>query len=514
MAVVGGAGLGRSRRQVVGVGVAGVLLSFAVLATLQVFTVHPFHPPDEMSHVGYALQVARGDLPTIETPIPTGDIPLLEHKVANSRPANRTIWTANHPPLYYLVAAVPLRAGVALGHPVGGIRAARLVTTGIALAGLVLVVLLARELLPGRPELWVAAGGLAALLPGLVLTSAVVYNDAQVFTLTAAVLLLVARTLRWGPTGRRLALVAVLAAAAALTRASGLIAVAVAALAVTVASWRHGDRPARSRALRAVGAGAVVVVTALVAAGWFYLRNRQLYGSATGTGALLAKFDRGARGSVPATLLAPEYWHDQLRRLWDDSAGPSGRNGSTGWWLLTFVPVVGLAVAGLRWLRRALPPQTPLLLAWLACLGVTGLVELSAAGFYSIGGTAHGRYLLPALSVLAVAAAAGLAALGGPRALPAIAALPLLVVVNVLVWERYLTVTLRPDEGVNPVVHALRVAHVSPWALVPAAVLLAAGIAAQAWALWTLSARRPLKLPVPLSVPAPAGPALATAGAA
>jgi hypothetical protein len=494
--------LGRRRRTVVGIGLGGVLVTFAVLATLQAFTIHPFHPPDETSHVGYALEVGHGDLPTIETPIPRGDIPLLDHKVANSRPANRTVWTANHPPLYYLVAAVPLRIGVALDRPLGGIRAARLVTIGISLVGLALVVLLARELVPGRPELWVAAGGLAALLPVQVLTSAVVYNDALAFTLTAGVLVLVTRLLRWGPTPRRLVLLALLAAAAALIRASGLIVVAVAAPAVAVAVWRHADRPGTARVLRAAGAAALVVVTAVAAAGWFYLRNRQLYGSATGTGALLAKFSRSPHGSIPQTLLAPEFWHDQLRRLWDDSAGPSGRNGFTRWWYLSFVPLLGIALAGVRWLRRAVPPPTVLVLCWLACLGVAGLVELSAASFYSLGGTAHGRYVLPALSVLAVAGAAGVAGLPGRRALPLIAALPLLAAVNVLVWSRYLGVNLRPPEGTSPILHALRYAQVPVWVLVPAAVLLTAGLLAQAWALWTLSARRAHPVPVPVTAEA------------
>ena len=55
----------RPRRSMVGRGLAGVMFSFAVLATLQALTIHPFHPPDEMSHVGYALEVGNGRLPTI-----------------------------------------------------------------------------------------------------------------------------------------------------------------------------------------------------------------------------------------------------------------------------------------------------------------------------------------------------------------------------------------------------------------------------------------------------------------
>ena len=165
MSVLGAAAARRAqspRRSVVGRGLAGVLLTFAVLATLQALTIYPFHPPDEVSHVGYALEVSHGTQPTIETPIPGHETPL---------------------------------------------------------------------------------------------------------------------------TRRRLVLLAVLAAAAALTRATGLIVVAAAGLAAVVAVWRHDGRPARTRAVRAIAAGGAIVVTAAAAAGWFYVRNRHLYGSATGTGA-------------------------------------------------------------------------------------------------------------------------------------------------------------------------------------------------------------------------------------
>ena len=501
---------GWPRRSVVGVGLAGVLLTFAVLASLQAFTIYPFHPPDEISHVGYALAVSHGDLPTVETPIPGHEIPLLQHRVNNVRPANKTIWTANHPPLYYLVAAVPLRTGIALDRPLGGIRAARLVNVAISLAGLALTVLLARELLPARPELWVGAAGLAALVPGFVQTSAIVYNDALMFTLTTAALVLMVRMLRRGPTTRGLVLLAVVAAAAALTRATGLLVAAVAAVAVLAAVLLHDRRPARVRVLLAVAAGGAVALTTVAAAGWFYLRNRTLYGSATGTGVLLQKFSRHARGTIPQAIVDPSYWHDHLRRLWDDSGGPSGRNGVTKYWYLTFVPVLGLALAGVRWLRRALPPRPPLLLAWLACLGAAALVELSAISFYSLGGNPHGRYLLPALSVLAVAGAAGMAGFPGPRALPTIVMLLAMVVVNLIVWPRYLRVTLRPDDGENVILTGLRSGHVPAWVLVPAGLLLVAGLAAQVWALWTLSARR--AGPVPMPVPADSERQLAYTG--
>jgi len=155
-----------------------------------------------------------------------------------------------------------------------------------------------------------------------------------------------------------------------------------------------------------------------------------------------------------------------------------------------------------RWLRRALPPPNSLLLAWLAGLAVAGLVELGAASFYSLGGTAHGRYLLPALSVLAVAAAAGVVGLPGPRALPLVAALPLLTVVNVILWRRYLDATFNPGQGEHPISYALRVEHLPVWLLAPAAALLATGLAAQALAVWRLAALRALPVPVPADRPA------------
>jgi hypothetical protein len=488
---------GGSRRWVVGVGVGGVLVMFAVLAGLQALTIFPFHPVDEPSHVGYALELSHGRLPTIDTPIPGEDIPRLQRKVQNSLPENRTVWTANHPPLYYVVAALPLRIGAETGHGLGGVRVARLITVAITLAGLVLVALLARELVPDRPELWVGAAGLAALVPALVRTSALVYNDALMFTLATAAMVVIARMLRRGLTTRRLALLAAVAAACALTRTAGLPVAAVAATAAAAAVWIHDRGPTRRRLLRSAGAGAVVAGVVGVAAGWFYVRNAALYGSFTGTAVLLARFHRGARGMVATSLVDPDFWRDQLRRLWDDSAGPMGRNGTTKFWYLTAVPAIGLALAAVRrrWRGR---PATPMLFAWLACLGIAALVQVGNASFHSVGGTAHGRYLLPGLAVLAVVAAVGMRGFGVRRAVvPTILLLAGLVVVNVLVWQRYLRLTLRPVAGEDIIVTGLHSAHLTTWVLLPAAVLLLAGLAAQVWSLWTLTRRAPEPAPVP-----------------
>ena len=258
------------------VGLAGVLLTFAVLASLQALTIYPFHPPDEMSHVGYALEISRGDLPTIETPIPGGEIPLLQHQLNNRRPANRTIWTANHPPLYYLRrgrAAAARRgarppAGRDPGRPAGhrrdqpgraGAGGAAGPGAGAGPTGAV-----GR----GRRAGGARAGAGADLRAGLQ-RRADVHPDHR----RAA-----ADRPGAAPGGRRRGGVALLAAARRRGRAHP-------GHRADRGRGRRGRRARRGAAARppagagrvllAAAAGGAVAVTAAAAAGWFYLRNRR-----------------------------------------------------------------------------------------------------------------------------------------------------------------------------------------------------------------------------------------------
>ena len=81
---------------------------------MNLILVPPFVPRDESSHVTYALAIADGRFPASTTPIPAGAIPGLEPFKT---------WTANHPPLFYVLSAVPLEAGKAIGEPVLGLPA-------------------------------------------------------------------------------------------------------------------------------------------------------------------------------------------------------------------------------------------------------------------------------------------------------------------------------------------------------------------------------------------------------
>jgi hypothetical protein len=520
---------GRERRAV-RLGVAGAVLAVLVVGLLQALTVPPFQWTDEPSHYAYADEVSRGRLPTIETPVRTGGSATLERIMARRDPTRRTIWTANHPPLFYLVEAGPVRAAAAAGGPDAGLIAGRVVSVLLAAAGIALVGLLARLLVPARPAVAVVAAALAGLLPSFASISARLFNDSLAF-LTATALLAVA--VAWivkGPSPARLGLLAATAAAAGATRASGLLAVGVAGLAVVAGSWlRARERGTPRPWLAGVGPGLVVAVAVAATSGWFWLRNLRLYGDLTGSAALLERFERAPRGSAPGILRDPGFWVVQQRRLWDPTYDLTALAPShtRSLWLLGLVPLAGLLTAGIVVLRRrraavAEPANGPfpyrnganglrsgpasgrnrLTVAWLLGILLLGLMQVSVAMFAADGGGAHARYLFPALGVLAVAAAAGLAALPlGRRGLPALALVVAMIAANAWTWARGLSVMRRPPSA-DVLGTAFQASGLPSPAVVLtiAGVLLAAALAAQAVALWRLGA--PARLPAPVA-PAP-----------
>jgi hypothetical protein len=457
------------------VGVAGAVVMFLMLGSLWL-AVPTYRPSDEASHVAYARELSHGRLPTIDTVMSADGDPRLAQVLERRDARHRTIWTANHPPLYYALVAVPLRIGSASGHPTAGVQAARLLSLGLSAVGLVALAYLVLQLVPGRPQLAVAAAGLAGLLPSFVSISGKVYNDSLAFlAITVAVAAAVVFVIR-GPSAVRLAAVAASAGAAALTRASGLLVVGLAGMAVLIGVWRSSHDGVLRRAGRALlWAGAVGVAVAAVA-GWFYLRNYRLYGDLTGSATLLERFGRSPAGSVPGLLTDPGFWYGQQQRLWrlePDAVrpGPVGRQ----LWLLGLVPLAGLLLAGGRWLARRgrRRPDPGRLVGVGLCVLLLGLLQLSVVQLVSDGHMIHARYLFPGLVTIGLAAAVGLAALpGGRRGLPAVAMLLAMTAVNLWIWGRHLDV-LRVDAP--------------PWLLAAVLPLLLVGLALQAVALWRLA---------------------------
>lgn len=400
------------QRRWLSVGVVGATIVLVALALLTALATHPFQSADENEHVSYAFDVSSGHLPTLDTVVQ----PRLPGMHAG------LTYTANHPPLFYALEAVPLRLGAAIGKPLAGFYLARTLNVAIAVLGLVALAGLVRVAVPSRPVLAVTAPALLAPLPLAVAVSGQVYNDALALTTTTAALLCCALVLLRGPSLRRLVLLSGAALLVASSRATGL---EVAALAIGSAAMAEllqpptghlysstaAHRPLRDRALRALGAGTVVTGTILAGIGWFYARNRHLYGDLTGAKITVARF---GVPPVPISSTAPSahFWLSLYR-------GMFGRGNLLKGWLIHTVDIVGLvagvaavtgAVRVVAALRRSESRARQGTLAAVLAVHVVACVAILLV-YISTGGTTFSRYLLGATPVLAIAVAYGIDAI-------------------------------------------------------------------------------------------------------
>ena len=371
-------------------GPLAITLAFLVLGMMNLILVPPFVPRDESSHVTYALAIADGRFPRIDDTNPAGAIPGLEPFKT---------WTANHPPLFYVLGAVPLEAGKAIGEPVLGLRGMRLLNLLFGAVGVYLAGSIGALLLPRRPEApTLAAAGLG--LAGAVANQlAIAYNDGLGIAAAVALLVVGLRILREGPSRRLLTALALLAAVGGLARFTVFMAVGFAAL--LAAAGVYLERPAR----RLVAAGATFCLpfaAAAVASGWWYLRNRREYGSFTGTGFIIQMQGRGQHAGYLELLQTPWFW----RKLHSDIWGGFARSGSLATWpreipeTATAIGVVCLLIALVRWWQSG-HPRSGLrdTIAWtlLALFAVASVWQI--VRFYTTGGNPHVRYLYAGLPV-------------------------------------------------------------------------------------------------------------------
>jgi 4-amino-4-deoxy-L-arabinose transferase-like glycosyltransferase len=508
------------RRRGIAAGVAGALLAFLALTTVQALGITPYLPPDELYHVGYAVVVRDGHLPTLTTPVPADEVPL---RPDDGR--SRRIYTANHPPLFYLPESVVLR----IGSPAVALLAARMLSVGFGAAGVLMVAWLALILAPSRPRVAVAAAWFVALLPAVPDYSAFVYNDALGFLTSTATLVAGALALRRGPTGWRLAALAAAAAAAALTRAPGLALVGVAGAVAAVAVWLHSQRPPHWRLLAAAGAGALVGGTSLASSIWFYLRNRVLYGELTGSHYNLALFGFPSQNHPARLVSSPKYVLKLFDGLWvwtrfATRQIPVERTLVLIPRFIALAVLAGLALAAVRRLldlrvrpagaaAQARPaPEAPATqqgpaaprarlagpASWLLTLGWLVVAFLMVAWYDGNGGHTHARYLLPAVGVIAIIAAVGLDALpGARRGLTILAVSITLLALTGFAWSRFVAAVANDDSApvstpaaVADLLYRHGVAH--PRLLLAGALLtLLAGLGLQQGGLWLLAAHQP-----------------------
>ena len=403
--------------------VLALLAAFAASMSLYFATTQAmsYHARDEGPNASYAIQLSAGHLPTIDTPVAQD----MEHYPQITRGANREeldhhrlIWTANHPPLYYLLGVPSVVLADALDMPqvlTAGMR----VVSALAYGALVFLVgLIAFEVTPRRPATAMLAAAFTASPAVLAVAAGYIMNDSLAVAASSLTVLATLRILRLGVTRNRMIVMAVAGTLAAATKAPGVLTVVMcgAALGVTLLL--------RDRTLKGVlrAARLTTIATAVpgLAIGWFYVRNIVLYGDPTASSALLERYDRVQVDTWFEVMTAPRFWHGWYDHLWV----PFQLRSTGLHWVIdaiTLVALLGLALGVIARLRdhgreRGLLTRAPrgpsvATIGLLVLFAHAFVIIINLAQFRSGGGNAHERYLMTIMPLVAIVLSVGLLAI-------------------------------------------------------------------------------------------------------
>jgi hypothetical protein len=201
--------------------------------------------------------------------------------------------------------------------------AIRIVRTFSILLGAATVYLtyrIAKEVAPNRPEVYLGAAAANAFIPMFLFIGGAVNNDNLVIMLASLSLLLTinlaARPIDQGSRNREiwnLILLGVVIGLGALTKISALGLIPVAFAGVVIGQWRtYKDETGKNLVLvvlrQTLWRFTILILPALLIAGWWYLRNIQLYDDWSGWNAFIAVLGKRA---TPANL----------SQLWDERWG-------------------------------------------------------------------------------------------------------------------------------------------------------------------------------------------------
>ena len=285
------------------------------------------------------------------------------------------------------------------------------------------------------------AAGLVAFNPQFLFVSALITNDALLTALSAAMLWLIVRNAE-GRNGRttegggvrgwpgrygHTVLIGLVLGLALITKQSALLLLPIGGLSVLEHSWwvwrnQQKQRLVSSCHLVILSHIALFAVVTLLICGWWYMRNRQLYGDLFG----LAVFQREF-ATEAFDARSPAAWWGALTQLhasfwarfgWMNLPAP-------GWAIWFFTSIELLALAGLLWLattnvqtfKRSNPSagsgQAVRTFAWWPIVALPLLAFAWVVSFALTAGLVawQGRLLFPALPAIAIVLAFGLSSL-------------------------------------------------------------------------------------------------------
>jgi hypothetical protein len=470
-----------SARRLVVVGVGGAVLTFVSLAAWLLVVYPEMLTSDELFHLDYAWRVGHGELPVFEDGVTA---PGLE-----ARGPQRVFV---HPPLFYVLLSPVVTPLLDSGDVQGAVRAGRLIVLAIGTLTVIAIAWATGRVLPRfDPVLVVGTAAAAAVVVPLIGVSAVVFNDGLAVLAATLALGIAATMLRRGPTPGRLAALAIVCAAGLATRASFVVVLVPAALAVAVAvAPRSRSRPLLVRVLQGMLAAAVVLIVALLAVGWFYVRNDRLTGNWAGGQPEIAeaRYGRQLRSLVDVAT-DPQVWVRGIGGIVAQPADPS----VDAW----PIRVAGFATIALisalalgRWVRRVARGRATVpdwLVALLLALTVAGLAAQLVV-YVSIGGRGHPRYLL--LATLPMCLLWSLGLLLVRRARGTLMTGFVAVSVVLLLWQTGLVLQGRrfPDASMWEAWTQGAAANARPsFALVVLLASMTIGVGLVAYALWRLT---------------------------
>ena len=401
-----------------------ILLFYVVFGAIYLPSTPVFEANDEIWHFGY-IQHLRD----------TGSLPVQVFDGVDTLYQQH----GSQPPLYYALAAVLtapfsiddadsyrlLNPHVTANQPdaYGNknltirdasqsiIRGTGLVVVILRLAGLALGALtivfvykIGELVAPQRPTVAFVAAAITGLNPMFIFVSASVNNDTLAMMLNGALILLLLRTIRDGFQLRYTVLITLLFAVSCLTKLTSLVLLPVLLGTALFVQRKTGDR----RGLLAFVY--MLAISWLLIAGWWYLRNLQLYGEPFGI--VMMSNIAGPRG--PA-FSAVDFFADfqQFRMSYWGLFGALNIQVTSIFYvlldLMTFLSLIGLvflilqllAISDLAYARYELAHLFTLLsalaLTWL------GVLIWSALTY-----TAEGRIVFPLIAVMSPLLAVGL----------------------------------------------------------------------------------------------------------
>ncbi len=207
------------------------------------------------------------------------------------------------------------------------IRIVRLASVFLGTITVYLTFRIAKAVAPDRPDIYLGAAAVNAFLPMFIFISGAVNNDNLVITLASLSLLLIIKMAtsetpepRWREYAE-LALLGVVIGLGALTKITALGLLALALVGIGTRQWKRSTRGDRGEEdsvstspeylriiLATLGRFAILLLPVLLIAGWWYIRNVQLYGDWSGWNAFIAVLGQRA---TPANLA----------QLWDERWG-------------------------------------------------------------------------------------------------------------------------------------------------------------------------------------------------